>query len=275
MERKTAFEPNVHGFKFKNEFSTGDIIAYLLTYRSDFFEVTRAVLGDMEGLDVILNEFAIEIGDIVENIFSDIYLCGGMCWASLDRYYNDQQAPEVNIAPAFDSLLLSELVQRQIDSFRPNFDLIKRCIVWQNFPGGSGGNPIFPVSIDLAAKITEEVEWPKIKQKLDAGIPASVCLVQTKWNGKPWDNHQVLAIGYAIDNTNKLSIDMYDPNDGMKTPTLKLNLGTDDNNLNIDHSDSSREVRGFFLWPYDRQEKYIPRLEHVEEDLSWFWNVWG
>ena len=118
---------------------------------------------------------------------------------------------------------------------------------------------------------------PITSNKINAGIPASICLIRGDWNDGPWNNHQVLAIGYTYNTDIKsLTIYLYDPNHPDSTPNLKLTFGRKKYKLNIDHSHSSRHIRGFFFWPYDRTEKVITEEDFFElEDLSWFWVLWG
>jgi hypothetical protein len=272
IEKLTSFQRIIHGFKFPNSFDT---------------RVLLDIIGDR--LPDLLKDFA-------DEFFDNVGLCGGMCWAALDRYFSGKPIEEVNVAPtSSNDPLLIELTNRQLDSFR-GFAIIEKCLAWQQKTGDNKGNPLLGALTDEKNEIGRDTqkEWPGIKQKLDAGIPANLCLIYGSWYGKPWKNHQVIATGYLLNSdTNVVRIYVYDPNrpynpsktedynDPRRYSYIQISLGSGkgDHNLNLSHSVSKYDYRGFFLWPYDRTEIFIPEGQVVipkgKDDLSYFWTIWS
>jgi hypothetical protein len=161
----TSFVPSVHGFHFPNGVT-----------------ITPKFLRSL---------FDLKIG-----------VCGGMCWASLDRYFKNEKIPDITTPPLPNSGLYKELLQRQIDttsSWR-----WFRTITWQNTFDGK------------LTRLTQEQEWPKVKESLDRGTPIVLCLIRARpVIGLPTNNHQVLAVGYDVDFTTThrpVKINIYDSN---------------------------------------------------------------
>ena len=66
---------------------------------------------------------------------------------------------------------------------------------------------------ERAARRSHDVEWPRIKARIDAGHLAMVGLVrQTGWDPRTLtSNHQVLAYAYEMDG-DAVTLHIYDPN---------------------------------------------------------------
>ena len=97
---------------------------------------------------------------------------------------------------------------------------------------------------------TSGEQWPAIKAKLDAGVPATLGVV-TVASANPIQlgaNHQVLACGYSVAGT-QVTLNVYDPNSGPADDIwikfITAGGGGFAHNLGL-----NRPVRGFFLTSY-------------------------
>jgi hypothetical protein len=172
-------------------------------------------------------------------------VCGGMIFAALDCYLHGVPVPPEPTRPVF-----RYLVRRLFQSW----DLPlggPRYYSWQTRPARSrvvGG-------VRLRAGVsylTAAEEWPKVQALLDAGMPASLGLV----NVATWDpraigrNHQVLAYGYELLG-DAVEVKVYDPNypcdDAL---TLRLELADPDAGRPVRHGIEGPTCRGFFQTEY-------------------------
>ena len=133
----TAFKRSEHGFRFRNEFSASDI------------------LREMEGLGSV----AAEVVDLIGGW--EWHLCGGICWAALDRYFEGKPVPERTDSPARGDALFEELVRRQLDSLH-GVSVIEKFLIWQAKP--DTGSRLQSHSV---GHLTQTEEWPRVKNKLD------------------------------------------------------------------------------------------------------------
>jgi len=173
-------------------------------------------------------------------------LCGGMAFAARDCFEARRPTPPVHdpptSGPAFDYL-----VHRLIDSF----DLPvgpARYYAWMSAADGDG-----PAGLGVASRTRGEVV--RICAAIDRGELCVLGLIRTQ-SVDPRDlgkNHQVLAFGYALEETSdRLTLRMYDPNhpDGETTLDCSLTAG-----LPLDLQYGGGELtRGFFLTPYTRDD---------------------
>lgn len=227
-EKKTAFDSAVHGFHFRNRFAGPDILDEL---RSGFGDLAR-------------------IAPIPDTFWDRWGLCGGMAWHALDRFYARNPVPVTRVVPGADSGLFRVLVARQLDSFR-GWDLVTRCLDWQT---RSDEQTWWRIRRSIG-HVTQKIEWPKVRQAIDAGYPASLCLLRATTN--PGENHQVLAIAYRHDDGNgRVEIELYDPNHPDGRPHIGFVLGRPQSRLEASQS-SGENLRGFFAWPYDRTRRLI------------------
>jgi hypothetical protein len=94
-------------------------------------------------------------------------------------------------------------------------------------------------------------EWPKLRARLDAGVPTILVLIRVgpDSTANPTHNHQVLATGYSYDaSTGDLRLTVYDPNDWTSQHYLSFDLKTDSGALKARDS-SGAKLRGFFVNP--------------------------
>jgi hypothetical protein len=236
MEKMTGFDPTVHGFHFRNRFSGSDVIDELAEQRR---------LDELIGID--LPDY---LEDLVGRVrgapfWGAFGLCGGMTWAALDRYLKDQLPPAQASGPDRETDLFSELVARQADSMQRG-QMIAKCLKYQVTPEVT---PRWWPRGSSLGRITETVEWPKIRASLDSGQPAPICLVRVRGVSNPDRHHQVLAVGYRIDDEDLLAISVYDPNHPDARPEIAMRFGTRRHDLHL--SQTTREpLYGFFSTSY-------------------------
>lgn len=136
-------------------------------------------------------------------------LCGGMCFAALDRWHAGEDPPDVDRPPETDHPLYAELLARQLDSLGPYASLGLRFMRWMRLPDAGEGGVRHLTAVELQA----------VSESLERGEPVVLGLVYPSDNWHPWGNHQVL--GYAIetpegepdaDDERPLFIALYDPN---------------------------------------------------------------
>lgn len=222
--KTTGFDPSIHGFHFRNRFS---------------------------GLDIV-HEIHDGLGDIAEQVSGDADfwkgwgLCGGMSWHALDRFYSKNPVPERKQTPDSTAPLFRVLMLRQFDSFH-GLNLLAQCLSWQS---RSEEKPWWDFRA-TTRRLTIN-EWPKVKESVDQGFPASLCLIRTQLN--PSDNHQVLAVAYREDQGAGLGeIELYDPNQPDMRPTITIGLAGPDAGRAA--QSTGERLRGFFVWPYDRTQR--------------------
>lgn len=210
---KTRFIPQIHGFKFDNS----------------GFHLTAADLG----LD----------SDVA--VTQDFGLCGGMSFAALDRFFSERQVEARTDTPDSADPLFNELLTRQIDTLRDG--VWKKVLNWQSAP--DMGHLIRKHSVGYRTK----KEWPTIKEKLDSGIPITLCLICVEgYTANPTKNHQVVAYHYE-ERDERIFIWVYDPNHPGDPQFISVNL--EENNIDGQHSSPHLErLRGFFPIDYDLQE---------------------
>ncbi len=217
------FSPSTHGFAFTNSWPSAPAVSISTPFGS------------------------VGIGNAASG------LCGGMVFAALD-YWQAQVLPPVS-QPAPGTPLYQFIVRRLIDSWRIPAG-VAEYYQWMNLPDDDASLTVFGRSVisqrGLARRTMEE-EWPDVKARLDAGVPAALGLV-TVASANPAQlgrNHQALACSYQIAGT-EVTVQVYDPNRG-RDDSVYIQFDTADraratpfgHNLNIGYP-----VRGFFLTAY-------------------------
>ena len=225
--RQTAFEPGVHGFRFSNSWNGADIVAELL----DGFEIAPML-------------------PVPDGFWDRWGLCGGMAWHALDCFFMRNPMPQQTTRPQRESDLFRILVARQVVSFR-GLALLSECLRWQS---RRDQNIWWDPRRGVGA-MTQSKHWPRIRASIDAGYPASLCIIRASGATNPTDNHQVLAIGYEYDDADRrVELDLYDPNHPNTRPQISFEIGHPGGRISARQSSGER-VRGFFLWPYDRARR--------------------
>ena len=162
-------------------------------------------------------------------------LCGGMVYAALDYWYAGVVPPAAR--PAAGTPLFRFIVRRLVDSWQVPVG-VSRYYRWMQLS-------------DMASRHqTISEQWPAIKAKLDAGVPATLGVV-TVASVNPMQlgaNHQVVACAYSVAGS-EVTLGVYDPNSGPADDIWirfsRAGAGGFTHNLGL-----SRPVRGFFLTSY-------------------------
>ena len=221
-----GFTPSINGLHFVNSFPSEPVV-----------NVTVPLFG------------TIPIGDASGG------LCGGMAFTVRDVFETKGMKPLPDTTPPGrqpgpDTPLFKYIAGRLIDSFDLPRAGFMKYYAWMTTPDGDAG-PIL-VRRGVAWKTIME-EWPhRIRPRLDAGGLCVLGLVTTA-SVNPADlgrNHQVLAYGYQLDDTNTLTLLICDPN----TPTeraddvrISLSLAKPTKKTPITHNVGIDEpIRGFF-----------------------------
>ena len=239
---RTSFKPSLHGFHFPNSFSSEEILAELQS-------VPRWLhLDDVWGL------------------------CGGMCFAALDRFFRQESMPSLTAPPRGGTILFSELLSRQIASV----DSVgwSKILDYQIRPD-EGRWYEFQHSL---GHLSESLEWPSIRHKIDSGIPTTVCLIRSpRWNlARIGNNHQVVVYGYETDSL-KVALNIYDPNfPDRDDVVLGFTLGQHDSRLDAFQTPGP-DPRGFLRIPYDGIETAIQVTATPEESevFEWIWTIFS
>lgn len=164
-------------------------------------------------------------------------LCGGMCFAALDYYHAGIPIPKQTTVPAGDTPLYRYLVRRQLDSFRRPFVPLK-VAAWMLR------------SDRQLARLMVTAELPRAYGSLAQGDPAVLLLVRKQGISDPTANHQVVALGYELDElTNQVTLPIYDPVHPGEQPALTMNLAHPDQGIALEQS-TGEPLRGFFVLGY-------------------------
>ena len=228
----TRFDPQVHGFQFRNSFPGGAVVAELA--RQDR-------LSELTGLKV--PRAVRDLTDLAsgESFWGNFGLCGGMSATSLERFKQGRQISAERTVPGRDTDLFRELVRRQADSLQGR-KVLERCFVWQLLPDRA---PVWMFWTHGVAKETIEEQWPRLQSALRAGNPTLIVLLRGRGVTNPDVNHQVVAVGVDVeDDGSAAAVHIYDPNHPRRRPSFPLDL----RNHTVGPRQSTGEVvRGFFL----------------------------
>jgi len=214
----TGFETRTHGFPFPNWFPPGSPVVVVPT------PFGRLTVGD-----------------------ASAGLCGGMAFAALDLYLFNVPRPQEPTPPVF-----RYLCKRLLDSWHFPFGVMK-YYDGQRRPSASKFLAGVKWLDGLTFKTIVE-EWPKIRDALDAGMPAPLGLIHSSSFDprKLAENHQVLAHGYSIEG-DAVALHIYDPNHpDDETAELTFSLAAPDGGAVIRHGCEGGSVRGLFLTDYAR-----------------------
>jgi len=211
MDRKTTnFLPQEHGFQFVNRFEI-----------PNFDKIKSLMYLRQKKISLVYG------------------LCGGMCFAALDHFFEHKQLPVYLKPEKIDITLFFYLWDRQLDSLTGS--VLVKLFFWLMRGDRSLAKQVF----------TKEI--PKLKNLIDMGQPAVLALIRVRF-GNPTQNHQVIATAYEEDlATQILKISLYDPNHPGKEPYITVNLSNPTKGLEF-HQSSGELLRGFFIIDYKSQE---------------------
>ncbi len=221
-----SFLPSVHGFKFSN---------------SEWGEIPYS-LPPLKGS--ILDY---KYGNAANG------LCGGMVYTARDYFEAGLPIPGTSVNPSGEQdPLFIYIVERLFDTF--DIDDVTQYLKYMNpaYPD-TDENVLNPVGMaDGRAFVVANVEWPLIRQDIDAGHPSPIGLVQVK-SVLPTDlghNHQVLAYAYQV-RGQTVELWVYDPNhpddDDVK---LTFNIETTAEPIRIACPKMSHPIYCFFRTNY-------------------------
>lgn len=218
----TGFVPSQHGFHFANSFPPVPTLTIPIPFGR------------------------VELGDASKG------LCGGMVFCALD-HFNARLPIPIEKKPPTAGALFDSLFSRLLNSFNLPFGIVNYITMMDpEYPDGetrSKGGRFAPHG---RAWQTIRVEWPIIKQMLDAGHPCPLGLVRVKVNdlSKLGHNHQVLATGYDV-HDDLLTLFIYDPNyPDRDNLTLSLSMANPEQPTPITYSADRQPVYAFFHVKY-------------------------
>ena len=261
------------------------------------------VVGDVLKIpDVIIDQvvnqvielIAEELFDILKKPFTGTYgRCGGMAFAGYDFYQCDWPVDERlgTIAPD-EGTLGDYITDRLFDSLRSNAGtFLEWIMVLHIYPWLSRiATQILlalltgPIAGIIQLAIGEEADffnlggpqellsktksnWAWLKQKLDWEAAWPIGIV---FGNKilPWDQHQILAVGYTDTGNGIATLDVWENNDasadplksGPKVRRLTINFTGDE--LQISNFSSDNPVKGIFV------EKFAPKIPPQSLNLS-------
>jgi hypothetical protein len=95
---------------------------------------------------------------------------------------------------------------------------------------------------------------PKVRSRLENGQPVVLGLIRVHTGQSPTDNHQVLAAGYDFDDqTNLMTIHLYDPNHPGEEPSLLFDISQPSQGIKISQS-TGEPLRAFFVISYKAKQ---------------------
>ncbi|HEV7205060.1 MAG TPA: NBR1-Ig-like domain-containing protein [Jatrophihabitans sp.] len=180
-------------------------------------------------------------------------LCGGMVYTVIDVFSAALPPIPDTTNPAQGTPLFNYLVSRLFASFDIPGGVLK-YYDWMNTPDHDTGMWMF-VRRGVAWHTIME-EWPRVKADIDAGVlsPLGLVTVYTTDPSMMGHNHQVLAYAYDVDDSNVLTLHLYDPNTsptGADDVRLSLDLSNPTHTSPITHNvNISGSIRGFFRTTY-------------------------
>jgi Fungal fucose-specific lectin len=149
-------------------------------------------------------------------------LCGGMAYAVRDYFEAGLPIPLEASNPALHTPLYDYIVRRLFDSF--------------DLPAGVAAYISWQLPTRNQFKDTVQGEWPKIKAALDANQLVALGLIRTRSfsPGNLGKNHQVLTFGYDLDDSQRVTLHLYDPNHSDRDDvTLSFGVGNPNGTADI------------------------------------------
>jgi hypothetical protein len=213
-------------------------------------------------------------------------LCGGMVFAALDYFYDQQRIPQVMANPDNRDPLFLYLVARLFDTFDPMS--ISLLLALMSSAAADDDETLGEyVDLPCRARVMAYEEWPLVRADIDAGRPSPLVL-QTIKSNLPWDLghcHQVLVYGYEA-HGHSVKLHVYDPNKPLDDDVWMTFQDGDigrrikvDHNVGITEDDLSQSpIYCFIRMNYDRERPPIrtePRMSTHEIEtrhLSIVWN---
>ncbi|MEF3273283.1 MAG: hypothetical protein K6356_02630 [Chloroflexus sp.] len=250
----TAFRPEEHGFAFVNAWPLipEQVSALRQMLSRSAQAAARDVRAAIGGLD--LSGMVQRVADMWANSHLPTHygMCGGMAFVAADYFYARVPLPrgrDYNDLPLDDAprsrALREYLWQRQVESFMMNAPQLLTWMVMLHLP--------LPFAGPRWLLERTKAEWRALKARIDAGEPWPICLVGS--SRSPFDNHQVLAIGYDETGPNTGVLSLYDMNSPGHAQTITFDLNGHELIASETCPNPARgRFCGFFV------EQYTPRL---------------
>jgi hypothetical protein len=220
------FLPSTRGLRFSNHFPAGIAVMTI----------------NLPGLGR-----SIPVGDASNGV------CGGMVYTVMDLYLAEPPlpAPADTEPPPAGSPLTTYITDRLVDSFALSRGLSSNVARYLELMSTPDGDAWF---VNGVGSVIAGREWPKIKADIDAGRPSPLGLVAgsrvwpTDFAGKArmlGHCHQVLAYAYTLDDDQRLTLRVYDPNDpGGDDSTIETSLADPDSGLSIETPRITEHISG-------------------------------
>jgi hypothetical protein len=223
-----GFTPRVNGFRFTNSFPPAPTI-----------RVDLGLAGN------------VGLGNASQGV------CGGMVFAARDYFQAARPVPVDDVPPAQGTPLFDYIAGRLVDSFNAPAG-VAQYADWMVMPAADVNLIIFTRRGTFARTVLSS--WPTVRADIDAGRPSPLGLVtvHTADLSKIGRCHQVLAYGYEVDDSDSVTLDVYDPNtEHDAADDVRISFDTGDphhvspitHNINIDGS----TLHGFFRSAYTRK----------------------
>ncbi len=216
----TKFIPSQHGFQFSNGF-----IGYPLP---KFIKQIPRISSRLNSSDVLHG------------------LCGGMCFASQDFFLANRTIPMLNEAPRPRDLLYQYLFERQNDSYGFFNQNIVKFAQWMLLS-----------EEELQRRTILELEKLLTQLKKQELVTLGLVTVKFSQTFAMWNNHQVLAYGYQVQNPSSrgsiYQVFVYDPNLAKADDVaLIIDLNSEFNFIfkRLNNDKFLRIIYGFFLISY-------------------------
>ncbi|TLD68574.1 hypothetical protein FEM03_21895 [Phragmitibacter flavus] len=179
-----TFIPSIHGLNFINSFNTSHFADKLNMdrWREKF---------DDKLLKLVPDEIAFARG---------YGLCGGMSFVALDFFHAKRPIPTDTAVPAPETPLFKYIFARQLDSFGTGYAETSKFRFRMEYQD------------EAVEYMTGTEELPNILSKTTPQNPVVIGMVNVDREGKPWDNHQVVAHKVTRINATTSHVWLYDPN---------------------------------------------------------------
>lgn len=239
--RHTAFYPQRHGFAFANAWDLDDVERQRLGGDLTAYFIERGTMGPLGRL--IVPSTVRLVRRRLQRLLAPTYgLCGGMVFAALDFHRAGLPLPRGEHArdlPPPGSPMRRYIWRRQLDTLISD---ARRFVSWtaalRRSPS-KGAARLLSHSLE---------EWSQLRRSLDDGEPVPIGLVREGRN--VFDNHQVLATGYAPCGPRHVRLYLYDPNCPNREATITIEFGKHQLTGLESCPLGSRVLRGFFCEPY-------------------------
>lgn len=140
-------------------------------------------------------------------------LCGGMTFAALDSYRTKRVVPQNQTTePGPRSKIRQYVLRRQVESLAlGNAQALRQFTDWQL--RSLNDKKVLGITVRRGLKtLTRRQFVNQIRPRLRDGHPVPLGMVNVSGVRAPWENHQVLAIGFRNRPNNQATIAVYDPN---------------------------------------------------------------